>query len=239
MILAVFACICFIARHSTALTDDLEQARGRPLGANASPSRTPSAAAATAAMAPPLVCDMKVTLERVSEHFYRIGAPLEKLSTDTASVEESSARKGRTTAEQPSTDLSPTQQQTPQLREAEKQTGQQPSGSGSMPATATAAGLARDTKSEASAAPASSAPAIVPSADAELCMICCNTQATAVLMYCGHGGLCFKCAKKCFNRTGLCPTCRRPVKGVLEVQRPNSETANTDRLQGVVRDVSR
>ena len=36
-----------------------------------------AAAAASSAVGPPLMCDMKLTLERVSEHFYRIGGPLE------------------------------------------------------------------------------------------------------------------------------------------------------------------
>lgn len=75
MLFAAFVSICFIANHSRALTDDVEQRAPNDRGISSLPAS--SAAAAAAAVGPPLMCDMKLTLERVSEHFYRIGGPAE------------------------------------------------------------------------------------------------------------------------------------------------------------------
>ncbi|KAL8274178.1 hypothetical protein Esti_001863 [Eimeria stiedai] len=195
---------------------------------NGSPLAAPSAAAAAAAIAPPLMCDMKVTLERVSEHFYRIGAPLEKASPRNTLSDDRAATNDPVRPKEPLKEEfvgHPTAQRT----RVDAQMGQQhAAGDKILPAPPIAA-HAKGT--EPAAAAVSPHNALSPPADAELCMICCNTKATAVLMYCGHGGLCFKCARTCFNRTGLCPTCRRPVKGVLEVQRPSSETQQAEHFE--------
>ena len=78
MLFAAFVSICFMANHTRSFADDVEQ-RGPSQGGGTFvlPSSSAAAAAAAAAVGPPLMCDMKLTLERVSEHFYRIGGPLE------------------------------------------------------------------------------------------------------------------------------------------------------------------
>ncbi|KAL8431259.1 hypothetical protein ACSSS7_005407 [Eimeria intestinalis] len=234
IILSAFACICFVAHHSVAISDDIEEAGGGSRGLNGSSLTAPGAAAA--AIAPPLMCDMKVTLERVSEHFYRIGAPLEKASAGNTPSGDLAAKKGPLGPPGPQTEEfggRPTAQRT----RADAQTGQQQVTGDKIPSASRIQAHAEGTAPAAATISAPSAPSLP--ADAELCMICCNTKATAVLMYCGHGGLCFKCARTCFNRTGVCPTCRRPVKGVLEVQKPSGETQQAEHLEGVIRDVSR
>lgn len=249
LIVAAFASICLIARHSTALHDDVEQGEGDQ-GAPGSPlaASSVSAAAAAAAMGPPLMCDMKVTLERVSEHFYKIRGPVEPPLMDA-------------TAEGPPTDgplikgadAKRTAVKAPSVQSGrEKQREQQAGVAARAPAAAdatTAAAAGTGTATIAAATdPAAATNTAAPSAsedgasqaDVGLCMICCTSAAGAVLMYCGHGGLCFKCAQKCFHRTGLCPTCRRPVKGVVEVQPPSDidELRQKERVEGVVRNVS-
>ncbi|EPR61371.1 zinc finger, C3HC4 type (RING finger) domain-containing protein [Toxoplasma gondii GT1] len=54
--------------------------------------------------------------------------------------------------------------------------------------------------------------------EGDLCIICFQSRPNAVLLFCGHGGLCFHCAQTCFRRNGRCPTCRQAVKGVVELQ---------------------
>ncbi|PHJ17027.1 zinc c3hc4 type (ring finger) domain-containing protein [Cystoisospora suis] len=59
----------------------------------------------------------------------------------------------------------------------------------------------------------------------DTCMICCQQPPNAVLLYCGHGGLCFTCAQTCYRRSGCCPTCRRRVTGVVELHGEAEETS--------------
>ena len=40
------------------------------------------------------------------------------------------------------------------------------------------------------------------------CFICCEAQATVVLLNCGHGGTCLKCAQKLWSKERRCPICR-------------------------------
>lgn len=56
------------------------------------------------------------------------------------------------------------------------------------------------------------------SEDGDSCIICFQSRPNAVLLFCGHGGLCFPCAQTCFRRNGRCPSCRQAVKGVVELQ---------------------
>ncbi|CDJ60021.1 hypothetical protein, conserved, partial [Eimeria maxima] len=77
MLFAAFVSICFMANHTRSFGDDVEQRGSSEGGPFALPSSSAAAAAASSAVGPPLMCDMKLTLERVSEHFYRIGGPLE------------------------------------------------------------------------------------------------------------------------------------------------------------------
>jgi len=40
------------------------------------------------------------------------------------------------------------------------------------------------------------------------CFICCEAQATVVVLHCGHGGMCLKCARKLWSKEHKCPICR-------------------------------
>ena len=169
LLFAAFVVVCFIARHSQALTEDIEQGgggRGAPFGLHASST-------ASAAMGPPLMCDMKLTLERVSEHFYRIGGPpegppAERVPTAGPIAERLPASKG------PPAELGSSREEGPLTEESPREGGpieqammkskeeQQPEAGGSPTAAAAAAaadGTAAVEKQEE---------------EAELCIICCN-----------------------------------------------------------------
>jgi len=52
-----------------------------------------------------------------------------------------------------------------------------------------------------------------------LCWICFEGQRDAVLLECGHGGICFACAQRCFKKKGrICPMCRQPVTQVVHIE---------------------
>ncbi|CDJ41440.1 hypothetical protein, conserved [Eimeria tenella] len=248
MLFAAFVSICFIANHSRALTDDVEQRAPNDRGISSLPAS--SAAAAAAAVGPPLMCDMKLTLERVSEHFYRIGGPAEGPSAHDhlqaqGPLYDEPLKANNPTAVQDSTGegnslhwASPGGTTTHQ---EEKKEGD-PQDTPTQGAAGTHETTAVDVQPEAGA---NAAPTDVTASEerllreSELCIICCNTMASAVLLFCGHGGLCFSCAQTCFHRSGLCPTCRCPVKGVLELKgREGNQMVEGAQLEGVVRDVA-
>lgn len=49
----------------------------------------------------------------------------------------------------------------------------------------------------------------------EPCYVCYETEATAVLLNCGHSGICVQCAKKLKPR--LCPICRKPIEKTVQL----------------------
>ena len=54
--------------------------------------------------------------------------------------------------------------------------------------------------------------------DGSVCWICWQDPPTAVLMECGHGGLCTPCAERCWRkRPHLCPMCRQRITMVVQV----------------------
>ena len=41
----------------------------------------------------------------------------------------------------------------------------------------------------------------------------------AVLLECGHGGICYACARRCLRKKGReCPMCRAPVEQVVQIR---------------------
>lgn len=49
-----------------------------------------------------------------------------------------------------------------------------------------------------------------------MCYICCERRADAVLMECGHGGMCFTCAQHLADTPpAQCPVCRHSIQEVL------------------------
>ena len=58
--------------------------------------------------------------------------------------------------------------------------------------------------------------------EGEACMICMDREADAVLVECGHGGLCAACAVACWDGLAsgrrACPLCRRGFAGVMRIR---------------------
>ena len=55
--------------------------------------------------------------------------------------------------------------------------------------------------------------------DEDLCAICFTGPRDAVLLECGHGGICYACAKRCLRKKGReCPMCRAPVDQVVQIR---------------------
>ena len=57
------------------------------------------------------------------------------------------------------------------------------------------------------------------SQDGDLCFICYSGPRDAVLLECGHGGLCFGCATRCMQmRFQECPICRQPISQIVQLE---------------------
>jgi hypothetical protein len=60
------------------------------------------------------------------------------------------------------------------------------------------------------------------SIDVEKCLTCMEKISNAVIMNCGHGGICFECASKLHQDVGTCHICRGDIEVVVRVlQYPN------------------
>ena len=53
--------------------------------------------------------------------------------------------------------------------------------------------------------------------EVERCLICADKYANAVIMGCGHGGVCFECAVKMQQKAGACPICRGKIEKILKL----------------------
>ncbi len=49
------------------------------------------------------------------------------------------------------------------------------------------------------------------------CALCFDASGDAVLMECGHGGICFRCGTRLLRMKGSCPLCREAVVLVLRI----------------------
>ena len=57
------------------------------------------------------------------------------------------------------------------------------------------------------------------SQDGGMCFICFSGPRDAVLLECGHGGLCFGCATRCMQmRFQECPICRQPISQIVQLE---------------------
>ena len=55
--------------------------------------------------------------------------------------------------------------------------------------------------------------------DETKCAICFSGPRDAVLLECGHGGICYTCARRCLRKKGReCPMCRAPVEQVVQIR---------------------
>ncbi|CAG9310228.1 unnamed protein product [Blepharisma stoltei] len=50
------------------------------------------------------------------------------------------------------------------------------------------------------------------------CVMCCENLCNAVLMDCGHGGLCYECSLKLWKNQGICHMCRNEINQVLQIE---------------------
>jgi hypothetical protein len=54
--------------------------------------------------------------------------------------------------------------------------------------------------------------------DSEVCFICCVEPPNGCYMECGHGGVCYSCAKlMATRRPSVCPICRSHISEVLKL----------------------
>lgn len=54
------------------------------------------------------------------------------------------------------------------------------------------------------------------------CIICFDNLANAVVMNCGHGGICYDCGKSILeSQTQFCHLCREPLLFVLQMDLTN------------------
>jgi len=53
---------------------------------------------------------------------------------------------------------------------------------------------------------------IEPDAEANQCWVCFEGPAEAVLLQCGHAGLCLRCAENLWRTRASCPMCRQSIE---------------------------
>jgi lipid-A-disaccharide synthase-like uncharacterized protein len=58
----------------------------------------------------------------------------------------------------------------------------------------------------------------------QICHMCCEKDSNAVIMECGHGGICYECSLEMWKSTGNCHMCRSPISQVLQIELALSKT---------------
>ena len=54
--------------------------------------------------------------------------------------------------------------------------------------------------------------------DEATCYVCMAMPASAILLECGHVGICLDCAVRLCATTRRCPLCRKPISRVREIE---------------------
>ena len=54
----------------------------------------------------------------------------------------------------------------------------------------------------------------------DACLVCMERPPDAVLLECGHGGICAACAARLWERDRRCPLCREGFAGVVRLDGP-------------------
>ena len=57
-----------------------------------------------------------------------------------------------------------------------------------------------------------------------VCNMCYDRFSNAVIMECGHGGICYECSLELWKSTGACHMCRSPISQVLQIEVNPSKT---------------
>jgi hypothetical protein len=60
--------------------------------------------------------------------------------------------------------------------------------------------------------------------DKNICSICCSKDSDAILMNCGHGGICFDCCCALWMKYKKCYICRGEIKIVMQFKQRNIST---------------
>jgi hypothetical protein len=78
----------------------------------------------------------------------------------------------------------------------------------------------------------SDSPAIPSSENNEsnTCVVCWERESNAILLECGHSGICVECAGKLWDDSRLCPLCRQGFAGVMRITSCTSSTVPDDHL---------
>ena len=66
--------------------------------------------------------------------------------------------------------------------------------------------------------------------DEETCYLCYDRKPDAILMTCGHGGICYECATTLVQKKNECMECRNEVKYIVKV---NPKLKNLNIIEGV------
>lgn len=53
----------------------------------------------------------------------------------------------------------------------------------------------------------------------KMCEMCCENFCNAVVMECGHGGICYECSLEMWRTTGICHMCRGAISQVLQIEK--------------------
>mmetsp|Transcript_71125 Transcript_71125/g.189850 ORF Transcript_71125/g.189850 Transcript_71125/m.189850 type:complete len:214 (-) Transcript_71125:82-723(-) len=80
----------------------------------------------------------------------------------------------------------------------------------------------RGTASPSSSSPALPAPSNARTVDSDpssdlSCVVCFEGERDAIVLNCGHGGLCLACGVKIWDSTRQCPMCRQRIIGLMRV----------------------
>jgi len=54
------------------------------------------------------------------------------------------------------------------------------------------------------------------------CTICFDKKSDAIILECGHGGICFDCGKQILKRKHICPFCRNPAVAIYKIQKSDN-----------------
>lgn len=58
----------------------------------------------------------------------------------------------------------------------------------------------------------------LPKIPVKVCDMCCENPSDAVIMDCGHGGICYNCSLELWKTVGMCHMCRSDITQVLQIE---------------------
>ena len=58
--------------------------------------------------------------------------------------------------------------------------------------------------------------------DIQTCYLCCERPPNAILMNCGHGGICYDCAVTSIKNNNTCVECRSTVEKIFKIDMSNN-----------------